>query len=280
MEKYLVTGGDGFIGSKLAEYIGGISFDVKSGNDILDKNKLSEACNGVSGIYHCAAKISVTESIQKPDEYYENNVRGTINVIEAATAINSKIVFSSSAAVYGEASNLTKENSLLKPLSPYAENKYECESLLINSVIPNVILRYFNVFGPGQSDAYAGVISIFIKNALRNEDIVVFGDGNQIRDFIYVDDVIQANTKAMNTTFDKTEIFNIGSGIKTSITELAEMIIALTNSSSKLIKKPSRPGDIQFSQADISKAKDLLNWKPQVSLQDGLGKTIEFYRDK
>lgn len=290
--QYLITGGEGFIGSGITKAIDGISYDLKSGQNILDQATLDQAVAGKKGIFHCAAKISVPESFEIPAEYYENNVIGTCCVIKAAEKTKSKIVFSSSAAVYGdsngekdskasgEASNKATEDATLNPKSPYAQNKADGEALLRASNIPHIVLRYFNIYGPGQSPQYAGVITFFILNALKGEDLIIFGDGNHVRDFVFISDVVQANITAMEYDNQAFEIFNIGSGVETSIRFLAETIIRLTNSSSKIVHKPKREGDIVYSQADISKAKNILKWESEVSLEEGLKQTIEYYRKK
>lgn len=280
MVKILITGGEGFIGGRIKVLTGGTSFDIKSGLDVLDTANLARATEDASQIFHCAAKISVPESFQIPNEYYKTNVLGTKNVIEAAKKSDSKIVFSSSAAVYGEANKIVGENAPMSPLSPYAENKKDAENLLHETKIPSVALRYFNVYGPGQSAAYAGVITAFILNALKGEDLKIFGNGKQVRDFIYVDDVARANIAAMNYSASNFEIFNIGSGVETSINDLAELIIKLTNSSSKIIHLEARTGDIVYSCADVSKAKNILNWSAETKLEDGLRETIEYYKNQ
>jgi UDP-glucose 4-epimerase len=278
MKKYIVTGGEGFIGSKIVAKIDADSFDLKSGQNILNKEQFRRACLSTKGIFHAAAKISVPESIEKPDEYYLNNVQGTQSVADVANENKLKIVFSSSAAVYGDSSVKVAENSALQPKSPYAQNKIDGEEILKKSKIPSVALRYFNVYGPGQSDAYAGVITIFIKQALQDKDILIYGDGNQVRDFIFVSDVVEANITAMNYAEKAFEIFNIGSGVETTIKELAEKIIFLTKSSSKIRYAPARKGDIVYSVADVSKVKNILGWAAKVSLGQGLKQVIECYR--
>lgn len=275
MKKYIVTGGQGFIGGKIREKTGALSYDLKSGLDILNTESLAPHLESVDGIFHCAARISVPESIEKPEEYYRTNVVGTDNVIGAA--LKKKIVFSSSAAVYGESSHAVKEDETLNPKSPYAENKRDGEVLLEKTGVPHVALRYFNVYGPGQSPEYAGVITAFIRRALAHEDIVIFGDGNQVRDFIFVDDVAEANIKAMEYQGEKFEVFNIATGTQTSINDLARTIINLTGSRSKIHYDSPRPGDIVYSQADVSKAKNILGWQAKVSLEEGLKKTIAYY---
>lgn len=256
----------------------GISYDIKSGQDILDMDLLKKKVEKAAGIFHCAAKISIVESIKKPDEYYKTNVLGTENVIQAAERAGVKIVFSSSCSVYGDKDKVIQEASILNPKSPYAENKKDGEILLKNSRISHIALRYFNVYGPGQSKEYAGVITFFILNALKGEDLTIYGDGNQMRDFIYVDDVARANILAMNFDNDKFEVFNIGTGAPISINELAKKIIQLTNSPAKIIYKPALDGDIIYSNADAIKAKIILGWEPKISLEEGLQKTIEYYK--
>jgi UDP-glucose 4-epimerase len=277
MDKYLITGGSGFIGSQILNKVSGINFDIKHVQDILNPQDLSHALKDTKGVFHCAAKISVPESFVKKDEYEKINVDGTKNVISAAEHFDQKIVFSSSAAVYGENNFSVSEDDPLMPRSPYAENKRDAEELLSKSKIPHVALRYFNVYGPGQSPAYAGVITSFILNALQNKDIEIFGDGNQIRDFIFIDDVVEANLAAMNLGNNSFEVFNIASGNKTSISDLAKIIIHLTKSSSNIIYKQERQGDIIYSSANVDKAKAILNWKSKTNLEQGLEKTIAFY---
>ena len=278
MKKYIITGGEGFIGSKILSKTDGKSFDLKSGQDILNGELFKTESAGYDGIFHCAAKISVPESIQQPDEYYRNNVKGMQCVVDIAESNKQKIVFSSSAAVYGNSDVAVLEDVDLRPMSPYAQNKVDGEMMLKKLKTPSVALRYFNVYGPGQSDAYAGVITAFIKKAIKNEDLVIYGNGQQVRDFVFVDDVAEANIFAMNHDSETFEIFNIGTGLETSIKELAEKIIKLTNSSSKIKYTAAREGDIVYSLADVSKAKNVLGWTAKVSLDEGLQKVIDFYR--
>lgn len=278
MSKYLVTGGKGFIGSHIASLVGAKTYDLKSDQDILDAELLCQSASDKNGIFHCAAKIMVPESFKIPDVYYRNNVEGTKSVIMAAESVGAKIVFSSSAAVYGESDSAISEIEALQPKSPYAQNKIDGEDLLRASSIPHVVLRYFNVYGPGQSPAYAAVIVTFIRLALAGKDIVIDGDGSQVRDFVYIDDVAAANAAAMNLQNSEFQIFNIGNGIPVTINELAERIIALTSSPSRILYRESRVGDISYSLADITKAKTILGWEPKVSLDEGLKRTIEYYK--
>jgi len=268
--KHLVTGGEGFIGSKIVERLNCESYDKNSKQDILNKENLSEALGDIDVIFHAAAKISVPESQEKPDEYHKVNVEGTENVVNLS---NAKIIFSSSAAVYGEYDRKVSEDDELNPESNYANNKVEGEALV--SKRKGLSLRYFNVYGPGQGNA--GVIAIFIKKALNNEDLIITGDGNQERDFVYVNDVVDANIAAVSYSGPE-KVFNIGSGRSIKLRDLAELIIKLCNSESKIILEKPRYGDLFYSCADITKAKTELNWAPKTDLETGLKKTIEFYK--
>jgi UDP-glucose 4-epimerase len=278
MSNYLVTGGEGFIGSHIAKLVDAETYDLKSHKDILDETLLTQAVQGKQGIFHCAARIIVPESFEMVDEYYRTNVEGTQAVISAAESVGARIVFSSSAAVYGDSDSLVSESVSLFPKSPYAQNKRDGEVLLATSSVPHVALRYFNIYGPRQSTAYAAVIMTFIRKALAGEDIVIDGDGTQVRDFVFVDDVAAANVAAMNATIDAFQVCNIGSGVPVTINQLAQKIIELTNSSSRIRYGEPRTGDISYSLADISKARTILGWEPKVSLDEGLRRTIEYYK--
>ena len=318
---YIIIGGEGFIGGKIQATISaGVaaqSYDIKSQLDILDTDTLlkkaetvlssttSSQTDGFFGFFHCAALISVSESIEKPDDYYKTNVLGTKAIIEVAKMLAAQnvpvgIVFSSSAAVYGDTSGTVDEDASLKAKSPYAQNKIDGEQLLREATEPSlsaIALRYFNVYGPGQSAQYAGVITAFIRNALQNKDLVIYGDGEQTRDFIFVEDVARANVLAMNYLKNKHNekgqlagehsriregyfnVFNIATGTSVSINTLAKTIIRLTNSSSQIVHTPARAGDILHSCAYAEKAKRVLGFVPKVSLEEGLMKTIEYYRN-
>lgn len=278
MSRYIITGGQGFIGSKIVAATSGRSFDLKSNLDIRDKAKLAEYVWGMDGVFHCAAKISVPESFKMEQEYHSTNVEGTRTLAHVAKEHNTKVVFSSSASVYGTIEEIVTEESPTGPISPYAQNKLDGEQILRDEGVPTVVLRYFNVYGPGQSDEYAGVIGIFIKKALANEDILIHGDGKQTRDFIYVDDVVDANILAMKYDKQNFNTFNIASGDSVTVLEIAEKIIEMTNSNSEILFGPTREGDVQDSRVDISKARAELGWMPKVTLEEGLRKTVEYYK--
>jgi len=270
--KYLVTGGEGFIGSRIVERLNCESYDKKSGQDILHWSRFGEALEGIDVVFHTAAKISVPESQEKPEEYYEVNVEGT-DFLAQSKSLNTKIIFSSSAAVYGEYDQKVSETDKLNPESNYAQNKIDGEHKIAKW--NGISLRYFNVYGPGQGDA--GVIAIFIKKALNNEELIITGNGNQERDFVYVDDVVDANIAAVSYSGPE-KVFNIGSGKSIKLRDLAKLIINLCNSKSKIILEKPRHGDLFYSCAEISKAKNELNWTAKTDLETGLKKTIEFYK--
>ncbi|ADT84062.1 SDR family oxidoreductase [Thermococcus barophilus] len=297
----VVTGGAGFIGSHIAEELSEdnevvVIDNLYSGKvenvpenvkfiqaDIRDYESIAEIISQADYVFHEAALVSVVESVEKPILTEEINVLGTLNILKALSEGHGKLIFASSAAVYGDNQNLPlKEDEKPKPLSPYGVTKvsgeYYCRVFYELYGVPTVTLRYFNVFGERQGyNQYAGVISIFINRALKNEPLIIFGDGKQTRDFIYVKDVVKANILVAEKEKANGEVFNVARGERTTILELAMKIIDATNSSSSIIFDKPRPGDIKHSQADISKIKKL-GFKPDYSLKEGLLRTIEWYR--
>jgi len=282
----LITGGRGFIGSHLARTLAKNNtvkiFDIKNNKDIKNFDLLRKELKDIDYVFHFAGLIFVDESIKKPLDYIENNIIGSHNVLRAALECGiKKVIFSSSAAVYGDSpENPKKEDMLLKAKSPYAFSKIIVENLMKifnkNYGLNTISLRIFNVYGPGQNpnSPYAAVIPIFIKNALLNEDLIIYGDGKQVRDFIFIDDVIIANILAAEKD---SGVFNIGSGVTTTINKLANLIIELTGSKSKITYEKPKEGDILHSLADITNAKKILGFKPKYSLEGGLKNTIEYF---
>ncbi|MFA4700951.1 SDR family oxidoreductase [Pyrococcus kukulkanii] len=298
----IVTGGAGFIGSHIAEtlaedndvvvidnlYSGKIENvpeNVKFINaDVRDFEAIADIIREADYVFHEAAQISVDESVKDPVFTEEVNVIGTLNVLMALAEGNGKLIFASSAAVYGDNPNLPlKESETLSPISPYGVTKlageHYCRVFYEIYGVPTVVLRYFNVYGPRQSSAYAGVISIFMRNAIKNEPLTIFGDGKQTRDFIYVKDVVEANLLVAQKKRAEGEVFNVATGKETTVLELALKIIDLSGSSSSIVFAPPRPGDIRRSVADISKLKKL-GFSPKYTLEEGLKETFEWFKNE
>ena len=300
--RVLITGGAGFIGSHIAEYFNGkaeirIFDNLRTGykhnldgldvefieGDICDRAAVKAAMQGVDYVFHLAAMVSVPESMFKPGECVDINVHGLLNVLEEAAAAGvKKLCFSTSAAIYGDNPVVPKlETMIPEPKSPYAitklDGEYYCNMFTREGKLQTACLRYFNVFGPRQDpkSAYAAAVPIFIAKALANEDLTIFGDGEQTRDFIFVKDIVAANAFfAMN---EHTGVHNIANGGKISINDLATEIIRLTGSKSRIIHKEVRAGDVKHSRASIDKL-TATGFKPSFSFSDGLAATVEAYK--
>ena len=298
--KFLVTGGAGFIGSHLTQFLvknkdhvivvdnleagkleniknvmGEIEFHEL---DILNLNGMKKLAKDVDGIFHQAGLTSVQESFLKKKKYFDVNVTGTENILKLAKEFGLKVVFASSASVYGDPNVIPiRETHEKKPLSPYGQTKLESEILAKKYAdygVSVIGLRYFNVYGPNQNDMYAGVITKFLENVRKGKPPVIFGDGLQIRDFIFVGDVVKANMAAMKNDV-KHALINVGSDIGMSIQDLAHMIIRSSGLITEPIYADAQKGDIRSSQANIRLANDLLKWKPQVSLKEWLDETLQ-----
>lgn len=304
-KKVLVTGGAGFIGSNLVKQL------VKEGNsvtvldnflsgyrsnldpyqavniiegDVRDKSKVNMAISGAEIVFHLAASVGNKRSIDHPIIDAEINVIGTLQVLEAARREGvRKIVTSSSAGIFGELKTIPiKEDHPIEPDSPYGCTKL-CEEKLCLSYaklydLEAVCLRYFNVYGPNQRyDAYGNVIPIFVFRSLRNEPLVIFGDGEQTRDFVHVDDVVQANIKAADTMGVK-GAFNIASGTRITINRLVQLITRNANNV-KIEYEPERGGDVRHSLADISLAKQKIGYSPSIDLENGIEEYMEWARN-
>lgn len=301
--KVLITGGAGFIGGHIAEYWLEQGAEVividnlRSSNDefikqlgvkfyktsITNYEEIEHFFEGVDYVHHLAAMVSVPESIDNPEECVNINIYGLLNVLNAAKKFNiKKVIHSSSAAVYGENPISPKTVDLRPdPKSPYGITKLDGEYYLNvyreNFNLNGIALRYFNVYGPRQNpkSQYAAAIPIFISKALKNEDIIIYGDGEQTRDFVFVKDVVQANILAAKSqTYG---VFNVGTGVATSINDIVNNIIAITGSKSKVIYQPERKGDIKHSLSCIELTKQKLNYCPEWSLAKGLEATIEYF---
>jgi len=305
---YLVTGGGGFIGSNvvhhllakgekvrvldnfatgrrenLADILSRI--DMVEG-DLRNRDDVKKSVTGVSYILHFGALPSVIRSVEDPWTANEVNIDGTLNLLLAARDAGvQRVVFSSSSSVYGDTPVLPKREDMFpSPLSPYALSKltgeHYCRIFYELYGLKTFCLRYFNVFGPRQNpkSQYAAVIPLFINALLKDSPPVIHGDGGQTRDFTYVEDIIRANLACCTAPESAAGgVFNVAWGNRISILELANTIAGILGKSIKPIHEPSRAGDVRDSQADSTRANTLLSWKPQVSFEEGLKRTIDWY---
>jgi UDP-glucose 4-epimerase len=304
----LVTGGAGFIGSHLAEALvaGGcrvtVLDDLSSGKEsnlapvagrihfvrgsICDRGIVEKAAAGCEVVFHLAAVVSVPKTVDDPLGSAAVNETGSLNVLDAARAAKARrVVFASSSAVYGDDPTLPKREDMPpKPLTPYAVQKLAVEYYLrvyqLLYGLETVGLRFFNVFGPRQdpSSPYSGVISIFMNRALSGELPVIYGDGRQSRDFVFVGDVVQALISAAESPSAPGKVFNVGAGRSTTISGLWKLIAAMAGSWVTPVHQPPRPGDIPHSLSAIDSAGAGLGFVPRVGLESGLGVTLDWYR--
>ena len=298
---FLVTGGAGFIGSHISDRLladghrvrildnfstgkqenipDAADVEVIEG-DVGNYDTVRTAMEQVDIVYHEAAIASVAETVGNPLASERVNYRGTLNILEAARHVGVKrVMLACSAAVYGDLPELPKQESMaVKPLSPYAVDKLAseqaCQMYTHLYGLETVSLRYFNVFGPRQdpSSPYSGVISIFSDILGQGKQPTIYGDGEQTRDFVYVSDVVEANIKAATAPAAAGKAINIATGGKLSINELLKTIADLKGQPFEPPYKPGRQGDIRHSRADISAAREYLDWQPVVSFEDGLRK--------
>ena len=309
-----MTGGAGFIGSHLTARLAQDGqtvrvFDTLAGaasqkraeslaklpgvgviqGDIRDAALCRSVLLGADFVFHHAAEVSVPQSIIDPATCIEVNLGGTVNLLEAAreTGTLTRFVLASSCAVYGDTPGTEKsETSQVAPLSPYATSKLAGEQLCRNYFqlhgVQTVCLRYFNVYGPDQdpNGAYAAVIPRFITAILGNEKPIVYGDGEQSRDFVFVGDIVEANHRAAAQGQAAGKVVNIGSGRSVSLNQILQKLAAETDRILVLDQRPARAGDIRTSRADITAARNLLDFSPKVSLEDGLARTLHWYQQE
>ena len=293
--KFIVTGGAGFVGSHLVKLL------VKEGHtvtvidnlhtgkkenlrsviqqitfkkiDIRNYEELEKNMKNIDGVFHQAALTVVQDSFKNPQEYYDVNVGGTENIFKLAQKNNFKVVYASSSSVYGHQEKVPiKENASRNPINPYGQTKLDNEYLVekYSKIGVKIIgLRYFNIFGEGQTLEYAGVITKFLDRIKQNKAPIIFGEGSQIRDFIYVEDIVMANLLAMKSKVNNL-LVNIGTGKSITILELAKMFLEISNLELKPIFKNALDGDIEKSQADIELATSSFNWKPKKMLNEWL----------
>jgi nucleoside-diphosphate-sugar epimerase len=312
MATHLITGVAGFIGSSLARAVlaqGGevVGFDNFSTGkrenldglldriqlheaDLLDLDALHKACQSVDYVFHEAAIPSVPRSVKDPLGNNQANVDGTLNLLVAARDAKVKrVVYAASSSAYGDTPTLPKREDMLpNPISPYATAKLAGEYYMTSFYrcygLETVCLRYFNVFGPQQdpSSPYSGVLAKFITQMLEGESPTIFGDGKQSRDFTYVDNVVEANLLAC--TAPKSEaagrVFNVATGSRTDLYQTFQILKRLTGYSGEVKYGPERSGDVKHSLADISMAEKHLGYKPKVDFEQGLARTVEWYRSR
>lgn len=298
---FLVTGGAGFLGAALANYLVAQGHQVRAiddlsagdpsaldprvlftRGDVRDIPKLWGLLKGTDCVYHLAARVSVAESVLYPVEYNAVNVGGTVALMTAVRDAGVKrVILASSGATYGnQEKQPVREDALMHPDSPYAVSKLASEYYLhsIGALwqIETVVLRVFNAYGPRQSlpPSHAPVIPRFLKQVLGGGSVVMFGGGKQTRDFVYVSDVVQALAAAATAERVNRAIINIGSGIEVSIAELVEKIEHVTGREAHRLINTEESGGVPRLVADIQLAAKLLNWKPRVSLEEGLKRTL------
>jgi UDP-glucose 4-epimerase len=312
MALYLITGIGGFIGSSLArtllargQQVRGVD-NFSTGNkeniteisnqidfrqaDIVDLDAMHKACAGVDFVLHQAAIPSVPKSMLDPLGTNRANIDGTVNVLVAARDAKVKrVVYASSSSAYGDTPTLPKREAMTPdPISPYAVAKLAGEHYMISFYrcygLETVALRYFNIFGPRQdpSSPYSGVLAKFITQMLRGQQPTIFGHGEQSRDFTYVDNAVEANLLACNAPSAKAagQVFNVATGRRVTLNETFKALQALTSYRGEPKYGPERGGDIKHSLADISKAEAALSYKPKVHFEEGLRRTVEWYREQ
>lgn len=310
MALYLITGIGGFIGSSIArallergQQVRGVDnfstgkreniieiasrIDFREA-DILDLEAMRSACNGADYVLHQAAIPSVPKSVLDPLGSNRANIDGTVNVLVAARDAKVKrVVYAASSSAYGDTPTLPKYEAMRPdPISPYAVGKLASEQYMISFFrcygLETVSLRYFNIFGPRQdpSSPYSGVLAKFITTMLRGQQPAIYGDGEQSRDFTYIDNAVEANLLACHAPAAHAagQVFNVAIGRRVTLNETFKLLQALTSYSGPPAYGPERDGDIKHSLADISKAASGLGYKPIVDFEEGLRRTVEWYR--
>lgn len=308
--KYLITGVAGFIGSALLRELLARGIEVRGLDnlstgrrdniaefearfefvtaDILDKEAIRAACNGIDCVFHHAAIASVPRSLRDPDATNRANVDGTLNVLMAARDAGvRRVVYAASSSAYGDVATLPKSEDMLPlPISPYAVSKLAGEmyaaSFWRSYGLETISLRYFNIFGPRQDpdSPYSAVLARFIKEMLDGRQPIIYGDGEQTRDFTYIDNAVEANLLACSAPAEKVcgKTFNVATGMHYSLHEVYAFLQQLTQYDGAPAYAPSRDGDVRDSLADISRSRKLLGYDAKIGMEDGLQRTVDWYR--
>ena len=297
--KYLVTGGAGFIGSNIVKKLVArgdnvtVIDNLNTGKEenltpvrdkivflrdnILNMNLLEKHTEEIDGIFHQAALASVQDSFSKPEEYNDVNVNGTENILKLAKKNNFKVVYASSSSVYGNPERIPiQESDSKNPINPYAETKLKKEELATKYSqmgVKVIGLRYFNVFGKGQSKEYAGVLKLFLEKIRDKVPPNINGDGKQFRDFVYVEDVAEANIMSMDSNINH-EFFNVGTNTSITILDLAKTIIKSAGLNIEPTFGPALKGDVQKTIANIDLIEEKIGWKPTVFLEEWIENII------
>lgn len=302
-ERVLITGGCGFVGANLvrflrhrtewqlrvvddlrtgkAEYVGKDMADVAIG-DAGDLAVLDQALERIDAVVHLASQTGVQPSVQNPVSDFEGNTTVTFRVLEACRRRGiGKVVFASSGAVAGEVEPPIHEEVVPRPVSPYGAGKLAgeayCQAFAASFGIDAVALRFSNVYGPF-SPHKKNAVPNFIKRCLRAESIQIYGDGSQTRDFIHAEDLCDAILRSLERKGLGGEVFQVATGVETSIVELAKLVQEMTGGTGEIRFEPRRPGEVYRSSVDISKARKVLGFEPAIDLRDGLGRTADWYR--
>jgi nucleoside-diphosphate-sugar epimerase len=306
--RYVVTGGAGFIGSNIVDELVRrghqvvVLDDLSSGREanlasvrmkidlrihsITDLAAVQSACQGADYVIHLAARTSVPRSVKDPLETNRINIDGTLNVLVAARdAKVRRFVFAASSSAYGETPTLPKLESMQpEPISPYGVTKYvgELYAQVFGRVygLENTSVRYFNVFGPRQdpTSQYSGVLSRFMLALIEGQPPVVYGDGEQSRDFTYIDNVVDETLRACEAEGSSGMVFNGGTGSRITLNQVLQLLEKITGTKIRASYEPPRPGDILHSQADVSRARKILRYEPSVNFEEGLGRTWNWYK--
>jgi len=294
----LITGGAGFIGSHLARALASdnevtVLDDLSTGRrervpdaatfvdgDVRDQRKLKRATRDADVIFHQAGLVGVEQSLRQPTRSNHVNTGATVQLLDYARTYDTRVVLASSAAVYGHPDSIpVGEDDHLEPTSPYGVDKLAADHyarvFADRYDLPVVVLRYFNVYGPRNgSNPYSAVVETFLRQALAGETITVHGSGDQTRDFVHVDDVVRANALAA-TTDAVGRAYNVASGTARSIRALAELVKDITGTDSRIVHTEERSGDIDRSEADLTRAREQLGYEPTTTLESGLRSLIE-----